>query len=59
MIHPQHQADSVAEAEGRRTKCDIFDIDDAMQQAVTTSTPFHTRLDTPPSALRVAHPSRH
>jgi len=31
-----------------RTKRVILDIYDAMQQAMATGTPYHTRLDPPP-----------
>ena len=32
-----------------RTKRVILDIYDAMQQAMETGTPYHTRLDPPPA----------
>ena len=38
-----------------RTKRVILDIYDAMQQAITTGEPYHTRLDPLPADPRVAH----
>jgi hypothetical protein len=38
-----------------RTKRVILDIYDALQQAITTGEPYHTRLNPPPADPRVAH----
>src|SRR5215471_341484 len=47
---PQRQTRKDKQAHGEcRTKRVILDIYDAMQQAMETSTPYHTRLDLPPA----------
>jgi hypothetical protein len=38
-----------------RTKRVILEVYDAMQRAITTGEPYHTRLDPPPADPRVAH----
>ncbi len=41
-----------------RTKLQILDVYDAMQQAIDTGEPYQTLLDPPPADPRVAHPPR-
>jgi len=41
-----------------RTRRVILDIYDAMQQAIATGKPYHTRLDPPPADPGLAHPPR-
>ncbi len=41
-----------------RTKLQILDIYDRMQQAIDTGEPCQTLLDPPPADPRVAQPSR-
>lgn len=41
-----------------RTRDTILEMYDAMQQAMTTSQPYQTRLDPPPADIRCCHPPR-